>query len=329
MRPRSIDEQTIAWEQEQNFYGYTPGRPYGTGFGQIARQGFSRLSTKAVPYGEEKVMDEEFMLTARQMGEFGDRVNLTDQQMSDQLNLVSRMITLYKYNVWNLLTTGTYKALGPKGELVGTDSYNFGSFTAAVDWSNYASATPLLDLRTGKLKHRGQSASFGRKSKLYMQSQDVNNLLSNTNPNDLGAKRVITNDAGAQPMSLKDVNRFLLDDDLPEIVEYDESYATGTASTTAGVPPFTMFIPAGTAVWIGARDYGDPIMDYTMTPTFGKMFGKNGGARTGNGPASAWSNIYFEFILDMKDWQAKSRIAFSGAPRVLFPSAVLTVNLQP
>lgn len=325
MRPRSIQEQTILWEQKDSFYGYTPGRAPGTGFGQVAREGFDRYSITAVQYGEEKIMDEKFVLNSRQIGQFGTRMNLTETQMSDQLHLIDRFIKRYKYNVWNLLTTGQYRALGPKGELVGSDSYTFNSFTVATAWSNYSASTPLLDLRNMKLKHRGQSAMFNKKAKLYMQSEDINNMLSNTNPNDLGAKRVITQNAGAQPMSLMDVNRFFLDNDLPEIVEYDEFYATGVNTPTSAVSPYTMFIPQGTAVCIGAREYGEPVMDYTMTPTFPQVMGQNGESIGGG----VWDNLYFDFKLDMENWEAKSRIAFAGAPRVLFPSAVITVDLTP
>lgn len=328
MRPRAIKEQTILWEQKDSFFGFTPARATGAGFGQIAREGMDRFSVTAVGYGEEKVMDEQFMLNSRQMGEFGSPIDLTEVQMSDQLNLISRFITRYKYNTWNLLTTGTYRALGPKGELVGQDSYTFASFTVAVAWSNYSSATPIADLRNLALKHRGQSAKFDSRARIYMQSQDVNNMLANTNPNDLGGWRNFIMGSGTTPLNLKAANEIFIANDLPQIVVYDEFYATGVGTNTSSVTSYTMYIPQGTAVAIGHRDYGEPVMDYTMVPTFGHVFG-NEGRVTSLGEDSAWSNIWFSFELDMKNWNAKSRIAFSGAPRVLYPSAVCTVSLTP
>ena len=334
-RPRSIDTQIILFEQRDSSSLFTPGRNFGSDFGTVQREAKNRIQLTSVQYGEDKVMDEEFMLMSREMGQFGSPIDLTQEQLSDQDYLIDRMKTRYKLNWWNLVCTGSYSALGPAGELVGGGSYTFQQNQAAVDWSNFSASTPLLDMRNWKLQGRGQSVKFNKEARLYMQSQDVNNMLSNTNPNDLGAKRVITQNAGAQPMSLGDVNRFFMDDDLPQIVEYDESYNTVPVnfntvfpSAIGGGPfPYTMFIPQGTAILIGAREMGDPVCDYTMTPTLPKAMGQRGMMR---GQGSAWSNVYMDYKLDLEDkWQARTRIAFAGQVRVLYPSAIIKINLQP
>src|ERR1019366_1493305 len=83
----SIREQMVLWEQRDLFTGYTPGRTPGTDFGQISREGKDRFAVTPVQYGEEKSMSEDFMLNSRQMGTFGDVIDLTEEQGSDQLNL--------------------------------------------------------------------------------------------------------------------------------------------------------------------------------------------------------------------------------------------------
>jgi hypothetical protein len=333
LRVRSIAESIILFEQRDSFYGYTPGRTSNTGFGVLGREAKTRTTVTPYDYGEDKVMDEQFLRMSRQMGEFGMPQRNAEEQMSDVLNLIDRFIKRYKYNVWTLLTTGTYTVLGPEGEFIGGDSYTFQSFTVATAWSNFSAATPIEDLRNNRLLHRGTSSSFGRKAKIFMQSQDVINLLSNTNANDLGAKRVITQNAGAQPFQLGDVNRFLLDSDLPEIVEYDEFLPTGASNFGTGPAAYSMFIPYQTAVCIGARDYGEPVGDYTMIPQFPDLVGdqsamssvRQASAKDDN----AFANIYINFHVDLvNNWNARTRIAFGGAPRIIFPSAIVVMNLN-
>lgn len=338
LRVRSIEESLILAEQRDSFFGATPARGLGTGFGQVAREAKNRITITPYNYGEEKVMDEAFLMLSRQMGEFGMPQRNAEEQMSDSINLIDRFIKRYKYNVWTLLTTGTYTALGPKGEFVGGDSYTFQSFTVATAWSTFASATPLEDLRNMRLQHRGTSSSFGRKASIYMQSQDVINLLSNTNANDLGAKRVITQNAGAQPFQLGDVNNFLLDSDLPNIVEYDEFLPTAATNFGTAIPnaitgtglPYSMYIPYQTAVCIGARDYGEPVGDYTMIPQFPDVVGAGfNSVRAASMKAdNAFANVYLDFDVDMKKWEAVTRIAFGGAPRILYPQSIITMNLN-
>jgi hypothetical protein len=43
---------------------------------------------------------------------------------------------------------------------------------------------------------------------------------------------------------------------------------------------------------------------------------------------NAFANIYLEFNVDMRKWNASTRIAFGGAPRILYPSAIVTMNLN-
>lgn len=330
MRPRAIREQTILMEQRDSFYGYTPGRVPGASFAQVNREAKNRITLEAVQYGEDKVMDEKFMLMSRQIGTFASPMDLTEEQMNDQVHLIDRFIKRYKKVTWDLFTTGKYQALGANGELVGQDSYTFTQFSAAVDWSTLGSATPLFDLRTMKLKHRGQSASFGRKARIYSQSTDIINLLSNTNANDLGARLKFIPGYGTRTLSLADVNDIFLAMDLATIVEYDEFLPTGASNFGTGPAAFTMYIPAGTAVCVGARDYGDPVCDYTMTPTLPVVLGQTGVPTGVTRAETPWANIYMDFDIDLRDkWSARTRIAAAGAPRVLFPSAVITMNLQP
>ena len=155
MRVRSIEESIILLEQRDSFFGQTPGRALGAGFPQLARENKSRITVTPYNYGEDKVMDEQFLLLSRQIGQFGVAQNNAKEQASDALNLIDRFIKRYKYNVWTLLTTGTYSVLGAAGELIGEDTYTFQSFTVNTAWSNLSASTPIADLRNMRLLHRG------------------------------------------------------------------------------------------------------------------------------------------------------------------------------
>ena len=138
----------------------------------------------------------------------------------------------------------------------------------------------------------------------------MNSLLSNENPNDLGAKRVITVNAGAQPMTVADVNRYLMEADLPQIVEYDDSYLDENGNVQ-------MFIPQGYGVLVGARDYGDPVAEFIFTRHADLI---RSGTRLGGGD---YSNIYFDFELKKNPARGISTLAFNGAPAFYFPSAII------
>ena len=326
---RSVEEQEVMADQRAGFYGATQGRDYGTGFGTVPRETKQRFAVPIGLYGEDKPMDEKFVMQSRKIGTFADVLDLRKEQGSDMENLLDRMIKLMLSTGWSMLTTGSYTNYGPDGKtVIASDSYTLGSFTVAVAWSNFASSTPMADLRNIKLKHRGQSATFGRRGQLYLQTQDVNNLLQNTNANDLGAKRVITVDAGAQPFTLADVNRYLLEADLMEIVEYDKFLPTSAASWSAGPSSYTMYIPYQTGVAVGARDYGDPLGHMVMTPTFGSLLEMRDDSVPDirSMPDNPWANIYFDFWKDRRGWQFVSRIAANLGVQIDFPSAFLIVN---
>lgn len=307
---RSKDVARVVWEQRGSYVGLTSARGYDGGYGRVNRESVSRFGVDPAPYGDQKFMSEDWLTNSRQAGTFGTSIDLTEGQAGDQDHLITRMIQRIKQVGWTMLTTGTYSVLGPLGQLIMTDTFNLNPFTVPTPWSNVATATPLLDLRTAKLRHRGHSVSFGRNASLYLNSQDVNSLLSNTNPNDLGAKRVITVGAGAQPMTLADVNRYLIEADLPQIVEYDDSYLDESGAVQ-------MFIPQGYGVLVGAREYGDPVAEFIFTRQADLI---RSGSKLGDGD---FSNIYFDFELKKNPARGISTLAFNGAPAFYFPSAIV------
>jgi hypothetical protein len=307
---KSKDVARIVWDQRGNYVGLTAARGYDGGYGRVNRESVSRFGVDPAPYGDQKIMSEDWLTNSRQAGSFGTAIDLTEGQAGDQDHLITRMIQRIKLVGWTLFATGTYSVLGPLGQLIQTDTFGITPFEVSTTWATVDTATPLLDLRTAKLRHRGHSVSFGRNAKLFLNSQDVNSLLSNTNPNDLGAKRVITVNAGSQPMTLEDVNRYLLEADLPQVVEYDDTYIDDNNNVTN-------FLQQGYGVLVGARDYGDPVAEFIFTRHADLI---RAGGRLGAGD---YSNIYFDFEMKKNPARGISTLAFNGAPAFYFPSAII------
>lgn len=310
MPVKSKNVARVIWDQRGNYTGLTSARSYDGGYGKVVREAINRFGVDPAPYGDQKIMSEDWLTNSRQAGTFGNAIDLTEGQGGDQDHLTTRMIQRLKLVGWTLFTTGTYSVLGPLGQLIQTDTFNLTPFNVATTWATVATATPMLDLRNAKLRHRGHSVSFGRNAKLFLNSQDVNSLLSNTNQNDLGAKRVITVAAGAQPMTLADVNRYLIEADLPQIVEYDDAYLGDDGSVN-------QFIPQGYGVLVGARDMGDPVAEFIFTRHADLIAS---GEKLGAGD---FANIYYDFELKRNPAKGISTLAFNGAPAFYFPSAII------
>jgi hypothetical protein len=329
-------EQEVAVDSRFSYFGATQGRQQGAGFGTVAREEKGRAAVPTFPYGEDKPMNEEFMMKSREIGTFGTAINIKKEQGKDMENLTDRIISRFQEDFWNLMTTGTYSVADQNGTIIGSDSYAFGQFTVATPWSNLSAATPLADLRRLKLNHRGQSVMFDQRATIFMQSQDVNNLLNNTNPNDIGARLKFIPGYGTRTLNLGDINSIFLSMGLAQIVEYDEFIATSAASFATGPASYNMLIPYQTAICFGYRKYGEPLGYQVLTPTWGHVFLSD---RDSSVPDSTtmsdrelsknpWANIYFDFKMDRENWRARSRVAAQKGIRIDFPSAIYQMNLN-
>jgi len=97
----------------------------------------------------------------------------------------------------------------------------------------------------------GTRSAFGRKRQAVPELARRNSLLSTTNERPWRQSGSSPSNAGAQPMTLADVNRYLIERICPR------SWSTTTRIwTKAG--NVQMFIPQGYGVLVGARDYGRP-----------------------------------------------------------------------
>ena len=293
------DTAHVTWEQGDNVTGLQNARGMGGKPTRVKRVGQKKYVMEPGIYGEFIPLDEIDLTDARMIGGT-DNVDLTSQvlRISDQLQ--ARFVDRVRYIGWTACQ-GTLSVLGQDGSILHSDSYPVQTASAAVAWGTVATATPMKDFRTWKLLQRGKGCSFGRGAKAYMTTATVNNLLNNTNAADLAGKRT---SGGSSVMTLSEVNKILLDADLPEIVEYDEGYiATGGS--------FTTFIPDNKVIIIGKRSDGSRIGCYKMTRNANNKGGKPG--------------QYVKVVVDEDavPMEAVVHNGHNGGPAIEFPGSII------
>lgn len=257
------NESKLIWEQPDNDYGLQALRGINGAPVVQNRLGLNVYEMDPGIYGDQYVIDEAMLTKMRVPGTFGEPISLDRLVAMGFDRLLKTEITRIRWILWTLLTTGSVTVLSPTGQggAKWVASFSFQVLTSSVNWATLGSAAPLADLRTGQLKARGVGASFGSGSKLFMNKTTSNRLLNNQNANDMFGRR----QTGASTInSIKMVNQLLLDDGLPQVVEYDRGYYQ-TAGVAGAGGSFTTFIPDGVAVWVGEREDGETIGEYRLT----------------------------------------------------------------
>jgi len=320
----SVMADKVVWDQRDSTTGLLAASTAGGPYQVVPRKGTTRFEARPGYYRSKLIMDEEMLTKGANIGTWGDKIDIQSLQMEDQDQLLTRAIQRIKQINWTFLTTGAYTNSDQNGNVVISDQAALSPFTTSVAWSSVSTATPLFDLRQLKLRHLGQSVTFGRGAKLYLNSVDVNSLLSNANPNDLGAKLKLWlggSSPGSQPFTLADVNSYLMASDLIEIVEWDDNYLADPVGTAA--PVATRYIATGFGVAVGKRLRGEPIGRFVMTmnPEL-MMMGMANGAPNAH-EVSGIDNLYMNFMWEHEPLQGITSIGFNGAPAIEYPGAVV------
>src|SRR5580704_3589464 len=97
---KSKDVARVVWDQRGNYVGLTSARGYDGGYGRVNRESVSRFGVDPAPYGDQKIMSEDWLTNSRQAGSFGTAIDLTEGQAGDQDNLITRMIQRIKSVGW-------------------------------------------------------------------------------------------------------------------------------------------------------------------------------------------------------------------------------------
>jgi Phage major capsid protein E len=304
------DGALVAWDQTQNFAGTQQIRGVNGDPPVVQRIGQNRFQMAPGYYGEYVPIDEEELTKRAEMGQFQRVIPIDDLIGQQQVYLMQRELDLMETIVWNLCSTGTFSVASLQGNIANQDAYAIQLYTAAVTWGTSATATPLANFRSAQLLSRGYSVSFGAGAKAYMNRTTLNQLLSNTNTNDIAGRRVT---GLVTVLSLGEINEILTNEDLPTIVPYDRGYYTGIYPNLT----FNLFIPNNKVVVVGKRPNNSPVGSYMLTRNINDL---NGAGR-------------YTKIVDTgaKENEAPPRKigvhrGHNGGPAVFFPSALISMS---
>lgn len=295
----------VMWEQEDDYIGLQQIRGLNGAPATVKNIGGKRFIVEPGIYGEMALVDETEITLRRGYGDFSNPINITDLVRKRQDQLMTRSINRLRQIGWTLISTGTFSIVGPDGLVYHTDTFPLQTYAAGTAWSTVASATPLVDFRAVKLLARGHSVSFGRQAKAYGNSTTINRMLNNTNSADIGGKRL---NGGNSFNSLADMNKVLLDNDLPMVEEYDEGFKNDAGT-------FTNLIADGKVVVVGRRTDGGRIAGYQMT-------------RNANNANEA-PGAYTKTVDDANKVPRCVEVhhGHNGGPAFYFPSAVVIMSV--
>jgi hypothetical protein len=248
----------VEWEQYDSHHGLMSVRGINGKPGEIQPLGLNRFSMKPGYYGNFRAWNETQQTELREAGTPNQPLDLRAEMAREQERMQGMRFDLVEWIVSSLVRTGKVLNRAADGTLLHTDTIGIAAALApAVAWSTLATATPLADFRAWKVASQtGTNSKFGKGAEALMNAATLNYMLNNSNPADLGGKRLAV---GSSVLGIDDLNKILAANDLPTVVEYDEQYRNDPSS------PWTRFLPDGWVVMFGTRPAGQPIGEFQAT----------------------------------------------------------------
>lgn len=302
---RARDASLVMWEQGDNYTGLQQIRGLNGAPPKVQPTGVSQFQMVPGVYGETVEINELELTNRRAYGTFGQPIDLADLVMERQDLLLNRRYDRIEYIGWTLLTTGTFSVAAANGATVHTDTFPLQTYSASVAWATVATATPLADFRAVQLLGRGKGANFGAPATAIMNRVTANALLGNTNSADIGGKR--TGGFGTFN-SMADINGLLSQDDLPQVIIYDEGYLNDSGT-------FVPFIANNKVVVIGRRPAGQTVAEYQMV-------------RNVNNPNFA-PGAYMKVVADEDEVPFKVEVhdGHNGGPAIYYPGSIVVMSV--
>jgi hypothetical protein len=225
----------------------------------ITEQGKEFFETTPGVFGEYSALDEiELLELGRGVprGNTAIAVSVEDRILQKQATLNVRYYNRLRQMAWSLATTGTLAIALPGGGIGYQEAITVRTRTVSPLWTDYANATPLLDLQTQQTTYGfGSSNNFGYGSTVMMNSLTFGHLLRNTNAADFGGIKV-ANQNSARTMG--DYEDLRLGWNLPQVLLWDDGYINEAGT-------FTLDIPTGTIIQVGARPNGERPGEFALT----------------------------------------------------------------
>lgn len=227
---RNKDVDMIRWSVDEPISGLQQLRGIEGTPSAVNRPGANVFVTEPGYYGEFIAIQEAEMLQSAGIRREG--FNLTEEVNRCIRILVARRIARIRQIGWNAVS-GTFSvAGGPGGGLIHRDQFNVQALDAS-SWGTASTMTPLLDFRAAATLGRGKGVNFGRQARAFMNRVTANKLMACSNAADLAGKRVF---GGNTVNSIANINAINLEEDVPQIVVYDEGYYNESETWVPFVP---------------------------------------------------------------------------------------------
>jgi hypothetical protein len=307
---REIDAVKVAWEQRNSYLGLMQARGQEAEYPTIRPVGYQRYEMVPGYYGESAWIYGKEIEERRGFGTINGPIDVRDLVTERLEQTATRQYNLMAYILWQLVATGYYVTVGPTGAIVVREKIVVQKRDAAVNWSSASTATPLKDFRLLKLLHRGASVMFDGSAEAWMNTTTLNDMLANTNADDIGGRRA---DGLSTIQGLAQLNELVMKDNSPKIVEYDEGYLDASGN-------FQLFIPDNTVVVFGKRSNKAALGDFCLTRN-----------ADNNNASTPLVKVVEVGIRDNDPPPAKIGVyrGFNGGPRVFYPGAILVMNTKP
>lgn len=310
------NEWRLKWRQRDDFLGLQRARGLGGAFSVVEAAGAKEYDVLPAVYGESSYIGEEELTERAEMASLQGFAPIDDIVTDRTQQLTQREVMRIRQVLWKLTTTGVYTVTDKTGAIKFQGQYPFTKVNAAVAWSSRATSTPFADIVGLRSRAAGQSATFGKGAKLFVNAFDFANLTLCSNTADLFGRRT---SYGSTYNRLADINELVKEqsgeDDLPEIVMYDGGYKSdGTDGNAAGT--FVRLIPTGTAVVLGARLDGSKLGEYRV-------------CRNANNPDQGPG--FYQRLRDLRQFRSPPAFEYerghNGGPVVWYTQPIVILNI--
>lgn len=312
-----INSAKMRWIIRDNYRGLMQIRGMGGEPTRVNKLGQKVNEEEPGVFGEYMTLDETeitnraaWTVSNQTTGDFSAPVNVSDLVTEGMDYLDVRRSRRMKQACWNFALLHTLSLTLPEGGIGLNISYTGQTLTlaGAALFTAPATAAPLSVFRSLQPTYGfGTSNVFGGLAEAWMNTFTKNLIMGNTNPADIGGKRVVN---GATVNDLPTFNRILLDNDVPQIMIWDDGYVDDTGT-------FQLYIPNNYILVVGKRPNGDTPGEFQMTR---------------NAVNPNFESEAYGFVKDMSQGPARTvppklelHSGFSGGPVVSRPTQLVTV----
>lgn len=250
-------------------------------------------------YGDVIPISEEEMTERSAMALAGMPVSIDDLVADANKTLLIRENTLIRSILWTMVRTGEIKVSHKNGTVMQRDSWAIKTYAATTPWSTTATATPSKNFIAARAAWSGgTSCQFDENAVAFMNRKTCDNMLMNTNADDLG-----TLQKNGNILDLEIVNRKLRALGLPSIQVMNDTYYDNAGT-------LQYYVPDSTVVVFGTRPANQPLGNYVDTLNMVRTDRKAGG---------------YTFVkMEQNEVPPKVEVhrGHNGGPRILYPNGV-------